>query len=205
MTAERKSGIIISAIAAIELSWVLMNLRINGWRFVHYLGFAPDVSGGTAGWIAAFLVTIVFVALAVRLPSVRQHLVRPSVLKLLALILAVGSAILEEVMFRRWTMNWLMGRGAGPFVQVLGSGVIFGALHGIWGLFGKSVHAAIGASVATGFLGLMLGIVFILAGRSLAPCIAAHFFINMFIEPGLVLAAVRGEMRRLPRPQPTTA
>ena len=32
------------------------------------------------------------------------------------------------------------------------------------------------------------------SGRSLAPCIVAHFLINAFIEPGLVLAAARGEM-----------
>jgi membrane protease YdiL (CAAX protease family) len=59
---------------------------------------------------------------------------------------------------------------------------------------GKSFRAALGATMATGFLGAMLGIVFLLAGRSLAPCIVAHFAINLLIEPGLVLAATRGEM-----------
>jgi hypothetical protein len=59
---------------------------------------------------------------------------------------------------------------------------------------GKSLRAAIGATVATGFLGMMLAVVFLLAGRSLAPCSVAHFVINLLIEPGLVLAATRGEM-----------
>ena len=194
MTAERKSGVILAIIAALEVGWVLMNLQISGWRFIRYLGFAPGMSGNLAGWIAAVFATAIFVAFALRLPSVRENLFRPSFLKLLAIALAIGSGILEEVMFRRWTMNWLMAHGYGAVVQVLGAGLLFGAIHGIWGLMGKSFRAALGATIATGFLGMMLGIVFLLAGRSLAPCIVAHFLINLLIEPGLVLAATRGEM-----------
>jgi hypothetical protein len=196
MTAERKSGIILAIITAIEAGWVVMNLQISGWRFIRYLGFAPGVTGNLAGWIAAVFATVIFVAFALRLPSVRENLFRPSFLKLLAVALAIVSSILEEVMFRRWTMNWLMAQGHGAIVQVLGAGLLFGAIHGFWGLMGKSFRAAIGATVATGFLGMMLGIVFLLAGRSLAPCIVAHFLINLLIEPGLVLAATRGEMQR---------
>jgi hypothetical protein len=197
MTAERRSGIILGIITAVEVGWVLMNLRISGWRFIRYLGFAPGMSGNPAGWVAAAFATVIFVAFALRLPSVRDNLFRPSLLKLLAIALAFGSGILEEVMFRRWTMNWLMEHGHGAVVQVLGAGLLFGAIHGIWGLMGKSLQAAIGATLSTGFLGLMLGIVFLLAGRSLAPCITAHFAINLLIEPGLVLAATRGEMGSL--------
>ena len=196
MTAERKSGIILGIITALEGGWVLMNLQVSGWRFIRYLGFAPGMAGNLAGWIAAFLATVIFVALALRLPSVRENLFRPSFLKLLAIALAIASGILEEVMFRRWTMNWLMEHGYGAIVQVLGAGLLFGAIHGIWGLMGKSFRAALGATIATGFLGMMLAVVFLLAGRSLAPCIVAHFLINLLIEPGLVLAATRGEMGR---------
>jgi hypothetical protein len=194
MTAERKSGVILAIIAALEVGWVLMNLQISGWRFIRYLGFARGMSGNLAGWIAAVVATAIFVAFALRLPSVRENLFRPTLLKLLAIALAIGSGILEEVMFRRWPMNWLMAHGYGAVVQVLGAGLLFGVIHGIWGLMGKSFRAALGATIATGFLGMMLGIVFLLAGRSLAPCIVAHFLINLLIEPGLVLAATRGEM-----------
>jgi hypothetical protein len=194
MTAERKSGVILAILAAVELAWVAMNLRLSGWRFIRYLGFAPGMSGHLAGWVAAVLATMIFVAFALRLPSVREHLFRPSFLKLLAIALAIGSGILEEVMFRRWTMNWLLIQGQGAVVQVLGAGLLFGVVHGIWGLMGKSFRAALGATLSTGFLGLMLGLVFLLSGRSLAPCVAAHFAINLVIEPGLVLAATRGEM-----------
>jgi len=197
MTSERKSGIILAIITVLEAGWVLMNLQASGWRFIRYLGFAPGMSGNLAGWIAAVVVTAIFVAFALRLPSVRENLFRPSSLKLLAIALAIFAGILEEVMFRRWTMNWLMAQGQGAVVQVLGAGVLFGAIHGVWGLMGKSFRAAIGAAVATGFLGVMLAVVFLLAGRSLAPCIVAHFLINLLIEPGLVLAATRGEMESL--------
>lgn len=199
MTAERKSGIILGIFTAIEGGWVVMNLQISGWRFVRYLGFAPGMSGNPAGWIGAFFATVISVAFALRLPSVRENLFRPTLLKLLAIALAISAGILEEVMFRRWTMNWLMAHGHGAFIQVLGAGLLFGAIHGIWGLMGKSFRAALGATLATGFLGVMLGIVFLLARRSLAPCIAAHFAINLLIEPGLVLAATRGEMGPGPR------
>lgn len=194
MTAERKSAIILGIIIVVEGGWVLANLQASGWRFIRYLGFAPGLAGNLAGWIAAALVTVIFVANALRLPSVRQNLFRPSLLKLLAIGVAIFAGILEEVMFRRWTMNWLMAHGYGSIVQVLGAGLLFGAIHATWGLMGKSFRAAIGATVVTGFLGVMLAVVFLLAGRSLVPCIAAHFLINLLIEPGLVLAATRGEM-----------
>ena len=45
-------------------------------------------------------------------------------------------------------------------------------------------------------LGLMLALVYVASHRILAPCIVAHFITNLLIEPGLVLAAVRGEMAR---------
>jgi hypothetical protein len=43
-------------------------------------------------------------------------------------------------------------------------------------------------------LGAALAVVYLASGRNVAPCIAAHLLINALVEPGLVLAAVRGEM-----------
>jgi membrane protease YdiL (CAAX protease family) len=196
MSSTRKSAIILGSLAVIECGWVALNFQVNGWKFVRYLGFAPGLGGTLAGWMAAMLVVILFVAFALRLPSVGENLFRPSWLKLLAVAVALGAGVLEEAIFRRWTMNWLLAHGFGAVVQVLGSGLLFGAAHGIWGLMGKSLRAAIGAMLATGLLGAMLGVVFLLSDRSVAPCIAAHFLINLLIEPGLVLAATRGEMGR---------
>jgi hypothetical protein len=194
VTNERKSALILTGLAVTECGWVLLNLRLSGWRFVRYLGFAPTLAGNVAGWIAAILTVIIFVGFALRLPSVRANLFRASFLKLLAIFVAIGSGILEEVIFRRWTMNWLMGHGHGAIIQVVAAALLFGVVHAIWGLMGKNLRAALGAMIATSALGAMLAIVFLLSGRSLMPCIAAHFLINLLIEPGLVLAATRGEM-----------
>jgi uncharacterized protein len=197
MTNERKAGWILFGIAAVEGSWVLSNSYVNGVRFLRYLGFIPQIGGTTLGWLLAFIVTLLFVAFAARLPSVRQNLFRPSWLKLLGFAVAVSAGILEEVIFRRWIMNHLQdSHHAGVIVQIIVSGLAFGLAHGVWGLMGKSVGAAVGATLATGLLGIALAIVFIASERNLAPCIAAHFLINALAEPGLVLAATRGEMAR---------
>lgn len=198
MTGDRRAVWILAGIAAVEGGWVVMNLAVNGWRFVRYLGFAPDRAGTWPGWLAAALVAALFVGHALRLPSVRANLLRPSGLKLLAILLAVAAGILEEVMFRKWVMDSLLAQGCGAILQVLGSAFAFGAVHAVWGLMGRSLRAALGAMIATGVLGGLLGVVYLLGGRSLAPCIAAHFVINVLIEPGLVLAATRGEMSRRP-------
>ena len=100
-------------------------------------------------------------------------------------------------MFRRLLMDYLDRQSFGDAMQVLASALTFGMAHGVWGLFGKSIRAALGATIATGILGGALAIVYLVAGRNVAPCVAAHFLINAFIEPGVVLAAVRGEMGRL--------
>jgi hypothetical protein len=64
----------------------------------------------------------------------------------------------------------------------------------VWGIFGKSIRAAAGATIATAVLGCALAVVYLASGRNVAPCVFSHFLINALIEPGLVLAAVRGEM-----------
>jgi membrane protease YdiL (CAAX protease family) len=125
---------------------------------------------------------------------VRANLFRPSFLKLLALVVAVTAGILEEVIFRKWVMDYLQARAIGPVVQVLGSGLLFGLAHGVWGLLGRSLRAAASATIATGLLGTALAVVYVMSGRSLAPCIATHFLINALLEPGLVLAAMSGQM-----------
>jgi len=194
MTAERKSALILGFFIVTEGSWCAVNLGLNGWRFFHYLGFAPGRAGNPFGWAAAIVVAVIFIGYATRLPSVRENLVKPSFLKLLAIGVAVFAGVLEEVIFRKWVMDWLLTDGYGSVVQILGSALAFGFVHAIWGLMGKSLRAASGAMLATGTLGGLLAVVYVVGGRSLLPCITAHFLINVFIEPGLVLAAIRGEM-----------
>jgi membrane protease YdiL (CAAX protease family) len=196
MTVERKCGLILGGVALVEGWWTVINLVADSGKLLRYLGFAAGRAGEWPGWAAAAATVVLFVGYAQRLPSVRANLVKPSGLKALAIAVAVAAGILEEVIFRKWVMDWALAQGWGAVAQVVASGLSFGAVHAIWGLMGKSPRAALGAMIATGALGTLLGIVYLLGGRSLAPCIAAHFLINVFIEPGLVLAASRGEMGR---------
>jgi hypothetical protein len=199
-TPDRRAAWILAGITAVEGLWVAMNFWINPHAFVAFLGFVPGVMAHVAAWILAIGVAMAYIGASTRLPSVRANLIRPSGLKALALALAVVSGILEEAVFRKLLMDYLLRQGFGNAIQVIASGLAFGLGHGVWGLFGRSLRAAAGATVATGVLGGALAIVYLAAGRNVAPCVVSHFLVNAFIEPGLVLAAVRGEMGRRVRP-----
>ena len=112
---------------------------------------------------------------------------------------AISAGFLEEMIFRKWLMDYPRDQDIGAVLQVLASAITFGLAHGIWGLMGRSLRAAIGATITTGVLGAALALVHLASDRSLAPCIAARFLINALIEPGLVLAATRGQMARAGR------
>src|ERR1041385_211661 len=202
MTAERKAALILLGIVGTEGTYVFLSFYYSGLRFFRYLGFSRGGHGRTAGVFLALIRTSAFVAASTRLPSVRANLLRPSMLKFLGLAVAVTAGILEEVMFRKWIMDAVARHGGNIVAQILASGVAFGVLHGIWGLIGRSIRAAGAATIATGTLGAALAIVYAIGGRSLAPCVAAHFAINALIEPGLVLAATRGEMTSAPLSPP---
>ena len=181
-------------IAISESVWVVWNAHFNTRRFLHYAGFDQVSGQGLLGWISALLVVIGFVHFSKRLPSVRDNLFRPSWLKVLAVLVAVASGFCEEMIFRKWLMDLLQHKGYGSVLQVAASALAFGFAHAVWGLMRGSLRAALGAMIATGGLGLALALVYLASHRIVLPCIIAHFLINLLIEPGLVLAAVRGEM-----------
>jgi hypothetical protein len=191
---ETKAAAILAMIALTESVWVVWSAHFNPHRFFHYAGFDQALPSGLFGWISALLVIIGFVHFSRRLPSVRANLFRPSWLKLLAVLVAVASGLCEEMIFRKWLMDLLQHKGYGPVLQLAGSTVAFGLAHAVWGLMRGSLRAALGAMIATGGLGLALALVYLASHRIVLPCIIAHFLINLLIEPGLVLAAVRGEM-----------
>jgi hypothetical protein len=199
-TPERRAAWILAGIAAVEGIWVAINFWINPRAFVAFLGFVPGVMAHVTAWVLALVVALAYIGASTRLPSVRSTMFHPSGLKALALALAVASGILEEAVFRKLLMDYLLRLGFGDALQVVLSALAFGLAHGVWGLFGRSLRAAAGATVATGVLGAALAIVYLAAGRNVAPCVVSHFLINAFIEPGLVLAAVRGEMGSRVRP-----
>jgi uncharacterized protein len=191
---ENKAAAILAMIALPESMWVVWSAPLNQHRFFHYAGFDQAAASGLLGWTSALLVVIGFVLFSRGLPSVRANLFRPSWLKLLALLVAIASGFCEEMIFRKWLMDILQHKGCGPILQVAGSALAFGFVHAVWGLMRGSLRAALGAMIATGGLGFVLALVYLMSHRIVLPCIVAHFLINLLIEPGLVLAAVRGEM-----------
>jgi membrane protease YdiL (CAAX protease family) len=191
---ENKAAAILAMIALSETVWVVWNAHFNPRRFFHYAGFDQASVSGLLGWISALLVVVGFVYFSKRLPSVRANLFRPSWLKLLALLVAVASGFCEEIIFRKWLMDLLQHKGYGTTLQLAGSALAFGLAHAVWGLMRGSLRAAVGAMIATGGLGLAFALVYLASHRIVLPCIIAHFLINLLIEPGLVLAAILGEM-----------
>ena len=189
----RKVALILAAIALAEGTWVLINLRASPLRFLSYVGFVNH-QPEPLGWVLSILVFVTFTAFSCRLPSVRATIFTVSGLKLLALAVAVTAGLCEEAVFRKLLMDTLARHEFSILLQVVISALAFGLMHGIWGAFRGSVAAAVGATLATGALGFALALVYIVSHRLLAPCIVSHFLINALAEPGLVLAAVRGEM-----------
>ncbi len=149
-------------------------------------------------WVAGFGLAAGYVTWSAGIPSVRHWLFRLHPLKLIAVILAVLAAMLEEFLFRKLLMDWLERLGQDEAVQVVASGAAFGVAHSVWGGLKGSWQTAMGAVFATTILGLGLAIVYVLGGRSLAPCIVSHFLVTALIEPGLLIAAF-GSGLRIPR------
>jgi CAAX protease family protein len=161
--------------------------------FLAKLGFRSGPRGNVSAWTAAIVLAIAYAAFSIsRIPEVARHWHEISWLKAEAIVAAVAAGVVEEAVFRRLLMDAIAKAGGNAALQIAASAVAFGLAHGTWGLLGGSLHAAIGAAIATTILGAALGVIYIAGRRSLAPCIAAHFLIDAVIEPGLLLSAVRG-------------
>lgn len=192
-----KAGVILAIITVAEGWWLLVNVNHRLDRFLHYTGFRGR-GASPWGWIAAVVCTALFLIYSTRLPSVRSNSIRLSWLKILALTVAITAAFCEETIFRKLLMDALQNHGFGIMFQLAASGAAFGLAHAVWGLFRGSISAALRVVSVTGVLGLALASVYIVSDRVVAPCIVAHFLMNLFAEPGLVLSAVRGEMSEGP-------
>lgn len=167
--------------------------------FLRDLGFLSGPPGTVLAWAMALITAILFITFAVRnIPPVARTWRQPSLLKLLALLAALAAATVEEAVFRRIVMDEVLQAGGGVALQIATSALAFGLAHAVWGLAKRSMTTAVRTAVATGVMGLLLAIVYILGDRSLAPCITAHFLITFALEPGLMLAAVSDQWRFTP-------
>ena len=194
MSAQKRAWVILSVLLAIELVPFTMTLALSPY------GVAGKLYGfdrfDWLAWVAALAITAGYVAYAARaFPLIRANLFTLNSMKLLAVAFAIVTGTVEELYFRKFVMDWAAHHGIATIGQVAVSAAVFGAAHGIWGVFAKQWRIALGAALATGILGGLLAIVYVLAGRHVAPCVWAHMLINLAIEPWLILAATSGGLR----------
>jgi membrane protease YdiL (CAAX protease family) len=151
-----------------------------------------------AAWALGAGVAVAYAALSMRsLPFIRRHALELGGLKLLAVLFALVTGTFEELFFRKMLMDGLAAHGSAVPAQVVLSGLVFGAAHGVWGLIGGNLRAAFKSMAFTTGLGLALAVVYVLAGRQVAPAAWSHILINLAIEPWLLLAVMnlRAERR----------
>jgi uncharacterized protein len=187
---RRKTALIMLTMSLFMFSPILMHLL--GFRIPMFenLGLSLGTFAPWFAWVLAFLVTIAYVLYTFKvIPFVYKMQREISVFKLVGLLAIVGG-ILEEVVFRRWLMDLLLGLGVGFVFQIIISGVAFGLGHMMWGLFGKDRQFSKGALLATTVFGFSLAIVYLIGNRNVGPCIISHSMINIILEPWLMLAAV---------------
>lgn len=177
--AVRRTWIFLGLIAGLELAWLLS----QPGAFFHAVALRSDQIPPIA-WIFALAVVAATVFTSIRGLELAPYMRNFSTFRLLGLIIAVPSSIVEEVFFRGTVMTLLMRAGQGVYVQVVVSALIFGAVHAVWGVRG-GLRAAASAVASTGVLGALLAFVYLLSGRALLPCIVAHFLINVILEPWL--------------------
>jgi hypothetical protein len=157
--------------------------------------------GSPLAWILATLVFALYSWQTIRASSLIQDWwLRWHALRLLAVPVAMITGFFEEALFRKFLMDFVAQMAtntAGKLaLQVLVSALAFGAGHAIWGLARASLRNALWAALYTTALGGALAVVYLVGGRALAPCIAAHIAINLVCEPWMILSAATGSWNK---------
>ena len=195
-TTEKKQVLITGAIMlAIAIG---MTIPILIWAlpdiadFMNYIGFNQTALQIPLAWVLAAVVTVGYIVFTAKgLPEVGENLFKFNLFKLTGVYLAIATGIFEEMMFRQSLMDVLQNNGISVPLQIIISAVAFGLVHSIWILFSGNWKMGLGAMVATTVLGALCAIVFVVGRRNVLPAIMAHFVINLFIEPWMMLGAIK--------------
>lgn len=191
------AGTILLVASAIMFIPIVQSWRGRNIPLVQNLGFSEGSIAPLSAWIIAGLFAVTYIAYTFRVvPFVREQQREISAFKLIGIVAAFASGIMEEVVFRRWLMDTAMAQGVGEIGQVLISGVVFGLAHLAWMSFSRERYFSVYGCASTVVAGWAFGTIYLLSGRELGPCIMAHVAINMVMEPWLVLAAVSGAPTR---------
>ncbi len=191
MTLENKVACVIAGVVLSMGVPIAFKLAGHPPTFLRDLGYRSGPRGTRGGWSLALILALAYIGFTISMsPAVAHHWRDLTLLKALSICASIVAGVVEEGIFRRWLMDSMMKIGAKAWLQIAVSGLAFGVAHGTWGLLGGHVQAVIGATIATTLLGVGLATVYIVGGRSLAPCIAAHFLIDAILEPGLLIGAM---------------
>jgi hypothetical protein len=188
----------IAAAILLSATAVMMYPLVLAWTghdipMVQDLGFEPARIAPLYAWVAAVTFAAAYIAYTFwALPFVRDRQGELSLFKLVGVTAAFASGIMEELVFRRFLMDTAFAHGINSIGQILISGVVFGLFHLIWHVFSADKRFALFSAASTIVAGCALAGIYLLGGRNLGPCIAAHMMINLVVEPWLVLAAVSG-------------
>jgi hypothetical protein len=198
-TIARRTLIIMLGVMAIY-TWPISASLIGarpGWAG-RLLGFHPHAAWG---WGLGVAITVAYVAVSMkRLPMIRQHAFDITALKLVAVPFSLAAGFVEELVFRRELMNAAAHADWAWPLQIIASACAFGALHAVWGVFGGSWRAMVWPMLFTSALGAAYGIVYLIDGRDVAPCVWSHSAIDLCIEPWLLMAVLQRH-----RPSPVSA
>lgn len=193
---RRKTGFLLITFSIIMFSPFVMNLAGIKNPLFQNLGFSEDTAAPLSFWIMSLILSLSYIFYTFRkIPFVFKMQREISALKFIGILSAFASGLLEEVVFRRWFMEFTMNFGCGAVIQIVVSGVIFGLAHSAWFLFKGEIRFAIRAMLSTATLGFGLAFIYVAGGRNIGPCIFAHVLINLVIEPWLMLSSVSGEWK----------
>jgi hypothetical protein len=196
MTDRSKTVLILGMTSLFMFSPLAMSLFWHPIPLFQNLGFERGSIAVPMAWVLATITAIAYVLYTMKaIPFVAEKQSEISLFKLLGILSAVVGGIVEEVFFRRWTMDIFMSGGFNPILQVATSGVAFGLAHTSWILAKRQFKFTLPAILSTSVLGILLAIIYLAGGRNLGPCIYAHVLINIIIEPWLMLSSVSGKWR----------
>lgn len=195
-TVARRRTVRLSAIVIVTFALALLI-----WAGPDPAGFATDAGVGADiplfGWGVAALAVASYAGYTLwAVPEIRPVVLEVSWFRLLALPLALGSGLIEEMFFRHVLMSWFADAGLGTVLQVIVSALIFAAVHTIWMVFGRSWREALPILLSTFALGVLMSMVYLASGRIVLPAVVAHMVINLVIEPGLLLSSARHAVKR---------